>query len=254
MATVPESGDLSRDSVPESGDLSRDQPEPRRTNGSIVLERCPWLRRYDRRKPWLPHRVYLVAKRSLDLLLVVLAAPVLVLLLVLCALAVKIEAPREPVLFSQLRSGAGGRRFRLYKFRTMVSNAEELKASLAHLNQLVWPDFKIENDPRITKVGRFLRLTSLDELPQLFNVVRNDMSLVGPRPTFFAADDYSLWQTERLDVKPGVTGIWQLVGRGSVDFPNRSRLDISYVQRQRLSLDLEILLRTVPVLFRTPGT
>ena len=112
----------------------------------------------------------------------------------------------------QLRTGKGGRRFRMYKLRTMVRNAEELKAQLMHLNELTYPDFKITNDPRVTRVGWFLRKTSLDELPQLFNVIRGDMSLVGPRPTSFSAGTYSLWHTARLEVKPGLTGLWQISG------------------------------------------
>jgi lipopolysaccharide/colanic/teichoic acid biosynthesis glycosyltransferase len=106
----------------------------------------------------------------------------------------------------------------MYKFRSMVTNAEEQKIELAHLNELQWPDFKITNDPRITKIGAFLRKTSLDELPQIINVLAGEMSLVGPRPTSFSAETYALWHTERLDVLPGVTGLWQLLGRGKSEF------------------------------------
>ena len=132
--------------------------------------------------------------------------------LALCALAVRLDSP-GPGAVRQLRTGRDGRRFRMYKFRTMVENAEELKASLAHLNVLPAPDFKIPNDPRITRVGKLLRATSLDELPQLLNVLRGDMSLVGPRPTSFAPSTYELWHTHRLDVPPGLTGLWQVEGR-----------------------------------------
>ena len=111
-----------------------------------------------------------------------------------------------PVFFRQNRTGKGGKRFQLFKFRTMVVNAEEMKLQLAHLNELQWPDFKITNDPRITRVGRILRKTSLDELPQILNIIRGDMSFVGPRPTSFAAETHKLWQTERLDVQPGLNG------------------------------------------------
>jgi lipopolysaccharide/colanic/teichoic acid biosynthesis glycosyltransferase len=142
----------------------------------------------------------------------------------------------------------------MFKFRTMVPDAEELKKELAHLNELQWPDFKITNDPRITRMGRFLRKSSLDELPQLLNVLRGEMSLVGPRPTSFSAQTYDLWQTERLDVLPGLTGLWQIIGRGSMEFDERVRLDIAYIERRSLSLDIQILFRTVLVaLIRQEG-
>jgi lipopolysaccharide/colanic/teichoic acid biosynthesis glycosyltransferase len=132
----------------------------------------------------------------------------------------------------------------MYKLRTMVRNAEELKAKFMHLNELTYPDFKISNDPRITRVGRLLRKTSLDELPQIFNVLQGDMSLVGPRPTSFSADTYRLWHTARLECKPGVTGLWQVSGRNELDFDERLRLDIAYHHNQCFWLDLRILLRT----------
>jgi len=133
----------------------------------------------------------------------------------------------------------------MLKFRTMVQNAEELKASLQHLNILPPPDFKIIDDPRITRVGKFLRKTSLDELPQILNVIRGDMSLVGPRPTSFAASTYDLWHTERLEVKPGITGLWQVNGRNSMTFDERLRLDIDYVRNMSFALDVKILAQTV---------
>jgi lipopolysaccharide/colanic/teichoic acid biosynthesis glycosyltransferase len=133
----------------------------------------------------------------------------------------------------------------MYKLRTMVENAEELKAMYAHLNELSFPDFKISNDPRITRVGRLLRKMSLDELPQLYNVLCGDMSLVGPRPTSFSSSTYSLWHTARLEVQPGVTGLWQVSGRNELDFDERLRLDIAYVRNQSLWLDVLILFRTI---------
>jgi lipopolysaccharide/colanic/teichoic acid biosynthesis glycosyltransferase len=132
----------------------------------------------------------------------------------------------------------------MYKLRTMVNNAEKMKAQYMHLNELSYPDFKITNDPRITLVGRFLRKTSLDELPQLFNVLKGEMSLVGPRPTSFSATSYSLWHTARLAVKPGLTGLWQVSGRSELDFDDRLRLDIAYMRNRCLSLDVEVLFRT----------
>ena len=199
-----------------------------------------------------PRRRYLVTKRGVDVvlgtLLLLLALPILL----LCALAVRIDSP-GPALFGQLRTGRDGRRFRMYKFRTMLANAEELKASLAHLNILPPPDFKIPNDPRITRVGRFLRATSLDELPQLVNVVRGDMSLVGPRPTSFAPSTYKLWHTHRLDVPPGLTGLWQVEGRAAMSFDERLRLDVTYIRRASLWYDLRLLLRTAGAVVRRSG-
>jgi lipopolysaccharide/colanic/teichoic acid biosynthesis glycosyltransferase len=141
----------------------------------------------------------------------------------------------------------------MYKFRTMLKNAEELKERYAHLNELCWPDFKITDDPRVTRVGRFLRKTSLDELPQIFNVLNGTMSLVGPRPTSFDVSTYELWHTERLEVLPGITGLWQISGRSDIDFDDRLRLDVDYIERQSLALDLYILWRTVAVVLKQKG-
>ena len=132
----------------------------------------------------------------------------------------------------------------MYKFRTMVRDAEELKRQYLHLNELTWPDFKITNDPRVSRVGRVLRRLSIDELPQVFNVIKGDMSLVGPRPTSFAASTYELWHTERLEVAPGITGLWQIGGRSDLDFDERVRLDIEYIERRSFALDVWIIVQT----------
>jgi lipopolysaccharide/colanic/teichoic acid biosynthesis glycosyltransferase len=197
-------------------------------------------------------RRYRVGKRAFDLVvataLLVLAGPVLL----LCAAAIRLDTP-GPLLFMQQRTGRNGRRFRMWKFRTMVANAEDLKASLAHLNVLPLPDFKVPDDPRITRVGRFLRTTSLDELPQLFNVIRGEMSLVGPRPTSFPATTYELWHTRRLEVAPGLTGLWQLQGRNAMTFDDRLRLDIEYIRRASLAFDAWLVVRTVGAILRRSG-
>jgi lipopolysaccharide/colanic/teichoic acid biosynthesis glycosyltransferase len=199
-----------------------------------------------------PSRRYLVAKRVLDLV-VCLALLIAVLpLLAVCVLAIRLDSP-GPAFFTQERTGHDGRRFRMLKLRTMLANAEELKATFAHLNVLPPPDFKIPDDPRITRVGRFLRATSIDELPQLLNVVRGDMSLVGPRPTSFAASRYELWHTHRLDVRPGITGLWQIEGRNVTTFDERLRLDVQYIRRRSLLFDLKLLARTVLVVFKRSG-
>lgn len=197
-------------------------------------------------------RRYLIAKRLFDLAVCVLLLPVVLPLLLLCALAIRFDSP-GPILIGQERTGRDGTPFRMYKFRTMVRNADELKAQLAHLNVLPPPDFKIPNDPRITRVGKFLRETSLDELPQLLNVFRGDMSLVGPRPTSFAASTYSLWHTYRLEVTPGITGLWQIKGRNATTFDERLRLDIEYIEHRSFGFDLKILARTVPAVLKRSG-
>ena len=195
---------------------------------------------------------YRRTKRVLDLLISLLLVPVVVPILAICAVAIALDSP-GPVLFSQRRTGQHGRPFRMYKFRTMVANAEALKSSLAHLNILPPPDFKIIDDPRITRVGQFLRRTSLDELPQILNVILGDMSLVGPRPTSFAPADYELWHTHRLEAVPGMTGLWQVLARNRSTFDERLRLDIKYVEEMSLMLDLRILWKTAAVVLRREG-
>jgi lipopolysaccharide/colanic/teichoic acid biosynthesis glycosyltransferase len=191
-------------------------------------------------------------KRAMDIAIVLATAPITLPVLVLTAILVRLDSP-GPVVFTQDRTGRHGRRFRMYKFRTMVENAEELKASLAHLNVLPPPDFKIPDDPRITRMGRILRKTSLDELPQLINVLRGEMSIVGPRPTSFAVSTYRLWHTERLEVTPGLTGLWQVRARGESTFDERLRMDIEYIDRRSPLLDLQIIGLTVLAVFKRSG-
>lgn len=193
---------------------------------------------------------YLTAKRFFDLLYVLLSLPLIIPLFLICAGLIKLESLAGPVLFIQRRTGKDGHRFSMYKFRTMALNAEELKQTYAHLNELEPPDFKITNDPRITRVGRFLRKTSLDELPQVINILRGEMSLVGPRPTSFPVETYKLWHTVRLEMTPGLTGLWQVIGRGSTEFDERVRLDYEYWKRRSLSFDLMIILHTFLAAFR----
>jgi lipopolysaccharide/colanic/teichoic acid biosynthesis glycosyltransferase len=210
-----------------------------------ALEACPWLEHFPMRRALPGTRQF--AKRTVDVIVasfvLLLALPVLI----VAAIAIKVTSPGGPVFFRQQRTGYLGRQFTLWKFRTMVPDAEARKAELAHLNARTWPDFKVEHDPRITRVGRLLRASSIDELPQLYNVLRGDMSLVGPRPTSLPQDKYALWQYERFDVRPGLTGLWQIAGRESSSFDHRLRLDIAYATRQSLWLDLVILVRTIPV-------
>jgi lipopolysaccharide/colanic/teichoic acid biosynthesis glycosyltransferase len=212
-----------------------------------------WIEQFRPEDRLVRGRLYLIAKRFFDLSLVLISMPFWLALMILIYLAIWITSPGAPVVFIQWRTGKNGVRFPMYKFRSMVPNAEELKTTYAHLNELQWPDFKISNDPRITRIGRILRKTSLDELPQLFNVLRGEMSLVGPRPTSFGADTYKLWHTQRLDVLPGVTGLWQIVGRGSMEFDDRLRMDIAYIERRGLWLDIVILYKTVSAVFKQRG-
>jgi lipopolysaccharide/colanic/teichoic acid biosynthesis glycosyltransferase len=216
-------------------------------------ENLSWLENIQPEKAIFKGSNYLLAKRIMDVAIVVLASPFLLPVFALCFLLIKIESPNGPAIFTQLRTGKGGVRFKMYKFRTMVPNAEELKIKYAHLNELQWPDFKITNDPRITRVGRVLRKTSLDELPQLINILKGDMSVVGPRPTSFSANNYQLWHTERLDVPPGLTGLWQIIGRASTEFDDRLRLDIAYIEKRCIWLDIQIILRTIMAVFAQRG-
>jgi exopolysaccharide biosynthesis polyprenyl glycosylphosphotransferase len=195
----------------------------------------------------------LAFKRVMDLVLslVLLALALPVILLV--TLALKLTAGGA-VLFRQRRCGLNGRVFTLYKFRTMSADAEGRREELAHLNEMDGPVFKLRNDPRVTRVGRVLRKFSLDELPQLWNVLRGDMSLVGPRPPI--PDEvarYERWQRRRLAMKPGLTGLWQVSGRNEVDFERWMALDLQYIDNWSPWLDLKILARTVPVVLSGRG-
>jgi len=211
----------------------------------------PWYESR-RRHPLINEITYRRIKRLLDISLCLITLPFVLPILGLCCLAIKLDSC-GPLFFLQERTGKGGRRFKMYKLRTMIANAESLKAEYMHLNELSYPDFKIREDPRITTVGSFLRKTSLDELPQIFNVLKGEMSWIGPRPTSFSAQTYSLWHTTRLDIVPGITGLWQILGRNELDFDKRLRLDIAYLRHQCLWLDIRILIRTIGCIFNGKG-
>jgi lipopolysaccharide/colanic/teichoic acid biosynthesis glycosyltransferase len=201
-----------------------------------------------------PPAAYWITKRFLDIAVSGIALTVLALPMLVVAVLVKLDDPSAPILFRQERCGAGGRRFDLYKFRTMIKNADELKEQLRAQSVVSWPDFRVYDDPRITRLGRFLRRTSLDELPQLINVLRGDMSLVGPRPTSFDVSTYELWHTGRLEFRPGITGPWQVLGRDSMDFDERCRLEISFFRRPSLWAEVRLIFATVPIVLRRTGT
>jgi len=195
-----------------------------------------------------------VLKRWMDFLLslvcIVLLAPVFL----LTGLLIKLSS-RGPIFFVQKRVGLNKRRFSVYKFRTMIPDAERQMAELEHLNEVSGPVFKIKRDPRITPVGRFLRKTSIDELPQLFNVLKGDMSLVGPRP--LPLRDYEGfdqdWQRRRFSVRPGITCLWQINGRSAVSFDQWMQLDMQYIDKWSLWLDVQILARTIPAVWKGTG-
>lgn len=174
-------------------------------------------------------------------------------LFLLIAFSIRLDSP-GPILYRQTRCGLNGRRFTLYKFRSMVQDAEERKKDLINFNLMQGPVFKMKNDPRITRVGRVLRRLSLDELPQLFNVLKGDMSFVGPRPPIpEEVEKYESWQKRRLSMKPGITGLWQVSGRNQIDFQDWIKLDLEYIDNWSLWLDLKIILKTIPAVLSGKG-
>ena len=195
----------------------------------------------------------LFVKRFMDLFLASIALVFLWPLMLAIALAVKLESP-GPAIYRSLRAGKWGRKFDCYKFRTMVAEADELKDNLRFLNQRRGPFFKIAGDPRVTRLGRLLRKYSLDELPQLWNVLKGDMTLVGPRP--HPLDDVELYGPEhhkRLEVKPGLTGLWQVTARTNPSFEMCMALDLGYIQQWSLLLDFRILMKTIPAVLAGEG-
>jgi exopolysaccharide biosynthesis polyprenyl glycosylphosphotransferase len=193
-------------------------------------------------------------KRILDIIVSATALIMLLPVLACIALGIKLTSP-GPVIFSQERLGLGKRLFQVFKFRTMVSDAESLMVKLEHLNESAGPNFKLKNDPRVTPIGSILRKTSLDELPQLFNVLLGDMSLVGPRPIVMR--DYrgisEDWHRRRFSVKPGITCLWQISGRNAVTFDRWMELDRDYIDGWSLRLDIKILVKTIPAVLRGSG-
>ena len=173
--------------------------------------------------------------------------------MLLAALAIKLES-RGPILYKSIRIGRGGRPFTFYKLRSMVDGADRHRHHLTHLNECDGPVFKMSRDPRVTRIGRLLRTTSVDELPQFFNVLRGDMSLVGPRPPIpEEVVAYQPWQMRRLDVRPGITCLWQISGRSRIGFEEWMRLDLEYIRRRSARMDLQILLRTIPAVLSREG-
>ncbi len=196
------------------------------------------------------HKLYVFFKRIFDLVLSIFGIIVLSPLFMIVATLIKLEDKNGKVLFCQERVGKSGQVFRMFKFRSMVYNAEELKEELLSKNEMTGPMFKIKDDPRITKIGKFIRKTSIDELPQLINVIKGDMSLVGPRPSLpKEVEKFEPWMLKRLEVLPGITCYWQVMGRNNIEFNEWMKLDIKYVEERNLWLDIKLIFRTFFVLF-----
>jgi exopolysaccharide biosynthesis polyprenyl glycosylphosphotransferase len=197
------------------------------------------------------NKMYLVTKRLIDIIGAILGMVLLSWLLAIIAILIKLEDPKGPILFKQTRVGKNGKEFTMYKFRSMVHNAEELLDSLLPFNEVEGAMFKIKEDPRVTKIGKFIRKTSLDELPQLFNVLKGDMSLVGPRPPLpREVELYTEYDKQRLLVTPGCTGLWQVSGRNDLGFDEMIELDLKYICERSLLFDIKIILKTIKIMIR----
>lgn len=197
---------------------------------------------------------YRIVKRAFDFLASLGGLSILSPLFLIVAIAIKVEDPKGSVFYSQIRLGKNQTPFKMYKFRSMVSNADELLAKLLADNEVDGAMFKMHDDPRITKVGRFIRKYSIDELPQLLNVLLGSMSLVGPRPPLpREVAEYSDYDKQRLAVKPGCTGLWQATVRNSVGFDEMVKLDLQYISKRSVRFDLYVILKTVVIMFKPNG-
>ncbi|WP_326511622.1 sugar transferase [Clostridium intestinale] len=192
---------------------------------------------------------YTVVKRLIDILGSLVGLILLSPIFFIVAILIKIDS-KGSVIFSQNRIGKDGKLFKMYKFRSMVVNAEDLKKKILKQNEMSGPMFKIKDDPRVTKIGKFIRKTSIDELPQLFNVLKGEMSLVGPRPSLpEEVEKFEVWMMKRLEIKPGLTCYWQISGRNNIDFEEWMKLDIKYVQDRSICIDIKLILKTFFILF-----
>ena len=193
--------------------------------------------------------VYAFLKRTADVIFSLIGIILLIPIFIVVIAAIKIES-KGSAIFVQDRIGYKGKKFKMYKFRSMVVDAEELKKSLMDQNEMGGPMFKMKNDPRVTRVGKFIRKTSIDELPQLINVLKGEMSLVGPRPSLpKEVEQFSPWMLERLKVKPGITCYWQVMGRNNIAFEEWMKLDVKYVHEMNYWLDIKLIFKTFFVLF-----
>ncbi|UQD53500.1 sugar transferase [Bacillus methanolicus] len=194
---------------------------------------------------------YLIMKRLLDICGAIIGLVCLSWLFLVVAILIKLEDPKGPIIFKQVRVGKDGKEFYMYKFRSMVTNAEEFLGSLLHLNETTGAMFKMKDDPRVTKIGRFIRKTSIDELPQLWNVLKGEMSLVGPRPPLpREVAQYTEYDKQRLFVTPGCTGLWQVSGRSNVGFEEMVELDLIYIRERSFLYDIGIIFKTIKIMIR----
>ncbi|MDJ0332636.1 sugar transferase [Planococcus sp. S3-L1] len=193
---------------------------------------------------------YLYTKRFLDIVGSLVGLIMLMPLFLFIGLLIKMEDPQGPVFFKQKRVGKHGGTFDMYKFRSMVCNAEDLKASLQQQNEASGPVFKIKSDPRITKIGKFIRKTSIDELPQLVNVLNGDMTVVGPRPALpDEVAQYTNYEKQRISVTPGLTCFWQVNGRSNISFQEWVEMDLEYIRTRNTTMDIKLIFKTILVLF-----
>ena len=192
--------------------------------------------------------IYLILKRAIDIVGSIIGIILLSPVLLIAAILIKLES-KGKILFSQTRVGLNGKEFKMYKLRSMVDDAEALKKKLEDKNEMSGPMFKIKSDPRITKVGRVIRRTSIDELAQLLNVLKGEMSLVGPRPSLPSeVEKFETWMIKRLEVKPGLTCYWQVAGRNNIAFEEWMKLDIDYVNHRNMLVDIKLILKTITIL------
>ncbi|MEL3970773.1 sugar transferase [Rossellomorea oryzaecorticis] len=195
-------------------------------------------------------KFYLSQKRIIDVVGASIGICLLSGLFIIIAIIIKIEDPKGPIFFSQKRVGKNGREFNMFKFRSMVADAEERLLELLKHNETTGAMFKMKNDPRVTKIGKFIRKTSIDELPQLINVLKGEMSLVGPRPPLIReVEEYTNYDKQRLMVTPGCTGLWQVSGRSNIGFAEMVELDLRYIRKRNTWFDLKIIFKTVLLLF-----
>lgn len=193
--------------------------------------------------------IYNLSKRLIDVIASFIGLILLGPILLVVGILIKLES-KGPMVFTQKRVGKDGKEFDMYKLRSMIVNAEEIKEKLKEQNEMSGPMFKMKDDPRITKVGKFIRKTSIDELPQLVNVLKGDMSLVGPRPSLpNEVKEFETWMLKRLNVKPGLTCYWQVMGRNNIDFEDWMKLDVKYVNERSFWLDIKLIFKTFFVLF-----
>lgn len=221
--------------------MSGDLPEREVLNTIAIYEGSPQKKSYE------------LVKHILDIIFTILAFIMLSPVFLITAIAIKIDS-KGPIFYTQSRVGKNGKQFKMYKFRSMCSDADEMLQELHHLNEKDGPIFKISNDPRVTKIGRIIRKASIDELPQLFNILRGEMTIVGPRPPLIhEVEQYTPYQAQRLTVSPGLTCYWQINGRSELSFEEWVELDLKYINERGFITDLKIILKTIPVVLLGVG-